>query len=249
MSDSRFSLIPAVAFDHLNAQQIALLAALSLFQDKNGKCWPSQSKLAGMVSKSRSWVIKNLKEIESKGLVEVERDGYGVCTYYIKYDHKGREHTDTPCEPVHNPCERAEHITVPMNTTKEQKNKNIGAGKPKYDSDGFSNMVEEWDEDAFGMWWSVYPKKKAKGKAREAYMKALKKTDPATLLRGAENYAAQETDFEFTKHPTTWLNQECWDDSYELNEKKKYIIVGTSDFVMLTNEEAKKQGPGVKLYE
>jgi hypothetical protein len=65
---------------------------------------------------------------------------------------------------------------------------------------------------SFADWWSVYPRRVAKGKAWTAYQKAAKTTQPDALLAGARRYAAEREgqDPQFTKHPATWLNGACW---------------------------------------
>ncbi|MFC4333882.1 hypothetical protein [Salininema proteolyticum] len=61
--------------------------------------------------------------------------------------------------------------------------------------------------------WDTYPLKKSKDGARKAWAKAIKRTAPADIIAGAERYRDDPgRDPRFTKHPTTWLNQGCWDD-------------------------------------
>ena len=69
-------------------------------------------------------------------------------------------------------------------------------------------------ERDFELFWMAYPRRKAKGAARKAFLKAIKITNIKTICDGALNYAAenQHTDGRFIKHPATWLNQGCWDD-------------------------------------
>ena len=71
-------------------------------------------------------------------------------------------------------------------------------------------------EITFEQFWQAYPRKVGKGKAREAYAKALRITDPATLTDQARRYAqsVQGKDQQYVAHPTTWLNQERWEDVY-----------------------------------
>jgi uncharacterized protein YdaU (DUF1376 family) len=70
------------------------------------------------------------------------------------------------------------------------------------------------EEIRFLKWYESYPRKVGKGRARTAYIKALKKTTGDILLKGSERYAGERAgeDQSFTKHPSTWLNSECWDD-------------------------------------
>jgi hypothetical protein len=66
---------------------------------------------------------------------------------------------------------------------------------------------QDWEE-----FWRVYPRRVAKAQALKAYAQAIDKTSPATLLEAAKCYArsrAKEPP-EYTKHPATWLNAECW---------------------------------------
>src|SRR5262245_4933473 len=67
---------------------------------------------------------------------------------------------------------------------------------------------------SFEDFWSTFPRRVAKIKARTAYDKALKLTTPEKILEAAKKYAAERIgkDAAFTKHPTTWLNGGCWDD-------------------------------------
>jgi hypothetical protein len=68
------------------------------------------------------------------------------------------------------------------------------------------------DEPLFEEFWGVYPRKVGKGAARKAYRQALKRASHAEILAGAKRY---RPDTGFTKHPTTWLNAECWLDEPE----------------------------------
>jgi len=75
-----------------------------------------------------------------------------------------------------------------------------------------SSVVSALDLD-FLEWYMAYPRKVGKGQARRAYTAARKKTDHAALLAGAKRYADDPSRKpEFTKHPSTWLNAECWAD-------------------------------------
>lgn len=72
------------------------------------------------------------------------------------------------------------------------------------------------DDPDFAAFWSAYPRKEAKGQARTAYRTAVitKKTDPKTIILGAERYAddpkRKAGGRKYTAHPATWLNGERW---------------------------------------
>lgn len=89
------------------------------------------------------------------------------------------------------------------------------------------------EPDGFDQFWDAYPRKEAKGKAREAYTKALDKTDPATLHSSALTYAKTKAGEEtrFIKHPTTWLNQECWEDVHQTEpDTPTWAQIGHPDY-------------------
>lgn len=68
------------------------------------------------------------------------------------------------------------------------------------------------DFDAF---WAAYPRKVGKGAARTAWTKALRKTDVQTLIHAAQALRDDPNlpEQTFIPHPTTWLNEERWEDS------------------------------------
>lgn len=81
-----------------------------------------------------------------------------------------------------------------------------------------SNKGTQSAEAQFEDWYKVYPRKSGKGAARKAFKAALKKVDLATLDRGRDLYIARlradGTEDRYVKHPSSWLNGECWDDDY-----------------------------------
>jgi hypothetical protein len=84
-----------------------------------------------------------------------------------------------------------------------------------HDGNGASGIALGSDRDAFfAEFWTSYPKKAGKGQARKAWATARRRgTDPAVIIAGARRYAADPNrEDEYTKHPATWLNGECWDD-------------------------------------
>ncbi|GAA1065270.1 helix-turn-helix transcriptional regulator [Streptomyces asiaticus] len=69
--------------------------------------------------------------------------------------------------------------------------------------------------DAFGAFWTNYPKKKAKEEAKKAWIAAIERgADPQHIVAAAQGYARERAgeDPKYTKHPATWLNKGCYDD-------------------------------------
>jgi hypothetical protein len=69
---------------------------------------------------------------------------------------------------------------------------------------------------AFDRFWAVYPLKVKKGYARQCWDRALRraKVSPETIIRGAVRYRDDPNrSDEYTAHPSSWLNQDRWDDA------------------------------------
>ena len=65
--------------------------------------------------------------------------------------------------------------------------------------------------DRFDDFWSIYPRKTAKGAARAAWIKALKKDTASSIIESALAFSSDPNrDESFTPHASTWLNQERW---------------------------------------
>jgi signal recognition particle subunit SEC65 len=77
-----------------------------------------------------------------------------------------------------------------------------------------SPSSETATDAGFETFWEAYPKRVDKAKARVAYRRvvAAKKVTVEELLNGAMRYAAERLgqDPRYSKHPTTWLNAESW---------------------------------------
>jgi len=66
--------------------------------------------------------------------------------------------------------------------------------------------------DQFENFWTQYPRKIGKAKAKQAYLKAVQKSSHADLMAGAMTLSAIAQDVKFIPHATTWLNGERWND-------------------------------------
>lgn len=95
-------------------------------------------------------------------------------------------------------------------------------------------LNKEIYKESFEQWWVCYPRKIDKKKARNKFntLLAEKKTTLEELIKGAKNYALhcqeEKTEEKFIKHPTTWLNGECWLNEYTTatpeDYRKKYEL-------------------------
>ena len=94
-----------------------------------------------------------------------------------------------------------------------------------------NNLVSKQDIFIkFDEFFSVYPRKVGKGAAKKAWEKAIEKTDADYIISSADAYAAsvEGKDVKFIPHPTTWLNQERYDDKIEMeaeNSKDQGLLM------------------------
>ena len=119
------------------------------------------------------------------------------------------------------------NLTIPIGGDSESPDKEIEIEKDK-PVPPKNNYSEDFLE-----FRNVYPKKKSKVKAYEAWNKKKNKPDIQTITQKIQDMIA-EHDYknkmkEFIepyKHPSTWINQECWDDEYETQKiikPKKFV--------------------------
>lgn len=67
----------------------------------------------------------------------------------------------------------------------------------------------------FEAFWRSYPRKVARPRAYKAFVSALRRVSPAEMGAGLKRwkaYWAERDEPQFIPHPTTWLNQDRWND-------------------------------------
>lgn len=103
---------------------------------------------------------------------------------------------------------------------KREENENSVTTKSQNPSESVSASASESKkevEDRFDLFWSAYPKKVAKKKAQQIWMR-LKPSEDLTKRIIADVEARAKTDSwkkekrKYVPHPTTYLNQERWED-------------------------------------
>ena len=86
-------------------------------------------------------------------------------------------------------------------------------------------LGESMRED-FEKFWSEYPKKVARKEAEKAFSRV--KVELSVVLSGLDKWKKSEQwtkdDGQFVPHPTTWLNQERWNDEVEKTKESKIIV-------------------------
>jgi hypothetical protein len=83
-------------------------------------------------------------------------------------------------------------------------------------------------EEQFNVFWKAFPRRVAKGHARTAFDRAIRKTTLETMLKAIEDYIRFKPERIDFKHPATWLNAESWEDEWadvprETNRKRNFV--------------------------
>lgn len=174
--------------------------------------------------------IRRIQEIEGNKFQDVEYEVFPLPDFTEAY------FTDTS---------NTEHIKE-RDIEKKESIKDSTGNDFEIDSteNNLTTEEHEWDIDAFEIWWRAYPRLVNKKNTKIAYMAAMKKTDCATLLRGAEEYAREnkDNDVKFIKKPENWLNEELWDDYQP--KVKRYLVGGQ---VREMSEELAKEIGGTEI--
>ena len=103
---ARLAIMPEVWLTHpeVGADEIAVLAALSLHANKEGTCFPSQGLLAQILNRSRPWVNKVIGRLVEIGLIErthqTRRDGGERACLYRLIGLPQESRSKSPC-PAH----------------------------------------------------------------------------------------------------------------------------------------------------
>lgn len=69
--------------DKLDAGAKLVYSILLSYAWHNDFCFPGQSRLAKDCGKSQGWVSQQMKELEKKGFLEIQRRGQGKTNIYI----------------------------------------------------------------------------------------------------------------------------------------------------------------------
>jgi len=116
--------------------------------------------------------------------------------------------------------------------------------------------IENTNDSFFDDFWNIYPRKQGKGKAREAFVSAVKKFGLEPIMDGVHRFANDPNlpDPKFVPLPTTWLNQERWDDgplplNRSLTNSERNIQSFRESMAILRGEQKEVESDGQKSSE
>ena len=106
--------------EDITAMEKLIYMLLARYADKDGKCFPSQEKLCKITGiKDYRTIVKYLKQLEEKGLIEIQKNNGKVNVYYLK-------NVSTP------PTKNVGTKNATTNFATEPPTKNIGTPPAKF---------------------------------------------------------------------------------------------------------------------
>lgn len=207
--------VPYVTVPHwlitaVSPRALTVYCALGTYADNRTKeAWPSMATIGEAAGCSENIAREAIHDLERVGAVRVERTVGGVkqTNRYVLVERKG---------PRPNPPE-----SRGRNTPESRGGTNLKELEP------LPGLVDDLQVGAnttprnefgatFDLFWSLAVRKSGKAAARSALKSAMKKADLRTAIgpawRQANEAWATWPDKTKVPHPSTWLNQERWDD-------------------------------------
>lgn len=225
-------------WNHSQSKGTARLVLLAIADKAYGKACTAYAGTTMLVQRSnaaRSSVVAavdKLIELGELAVIEGQQGPRGETVYTLP---KAKRYSRSVSEggpesgPVQNP-DRSENRTGTESGPGGSENRTPGGPEsgphnavetqaPNKDSSSPAAQADDPSEqlhlDAFGAFWSNYPKKRDREEAKKAWIAAIKRgADPKRMVDAAQAYAYERRgkDAQYTKYPTTWLNKGCYDD-------------------------------------
>lgn len=204
-----------------------VLLALANFADEEGKCWPSQERLAAMSSQSVDSVQRRLKELVELGFITTIRRARKSSVYCVAWSPsmKPQSAASSPSMKPQTPTMKPQNdpmmphlcgIEPSIRTTNIEPSVDIEVA-PRASLISKTKAARILQE-----FWDAYPPGRKTGKAAVGRkLESLLRAGIAeeTIMAGVRRYAATKPDPQFTKGPLVWLNQGCWDDEITITER------------------------------
>ena len=152
------------------------------------------------IQKTRTFfdLLKNDSMINTEGLRKTTR--LTVCKYNDYQDQKQADNT-------------------PKTSTEQGDNKEITTTKESKESKEIKNIAEFYPFEEF---WNDYGKKDGAKKCKEKWNR-ISKSDRKLIKEFLPKYIKSTPDIQYRKNPSTFLNNECWNDEIIVHSKKKQI--------------------------
>lgn len=221
-----FSVLPEWVLDaDISDRALRLYAVLARYVNRQGRAFPGRPRLAERLRCSVDSVDRAMVELVDLGAVVKRprvRDN-GTLTsnsYWLRRDQPGAEEAEVAAPPrpgvaaPPRPPSRTPAAGRNENQrTRASREHSSAPPEPSVPEPLRLVSVAETSCDRFTEFWSVYPRRVARGDAEKAWKAALKKAKPDTIIDGARRYGSVPgREMHYTAYPASWLRAERWTD-------------------------------------
>ena len=197
-------------------EKMVLLVIADHASDDGTEAWPSQATIAMKCSISVRTVQRSVNTLVRHGYIRLEKRAGGSVD--CREDRRPNRYTIILSRLRGDNMPRRKSVANEVTLTPDTGRQSRPMNHP----------IQPSIEQSFDEFWKLYPRKTAKGSARKAFEKALKKTTLEVILAGVKKYREEPTRSpEFTAHPATWLNAERWLDEKPEAVEKPFIPTPT----------------------
>lgn len=220
---SMLLMVKALEIETNNAARKLVLIKLADNANDSGVCWPSLSTIARVCSISRRSVINHINALEEAGLLKVTHrkgeKGNATNMYQLCLGGENSAPATNSEKPVHGANNSLGGETVALPPSETVAPRTSQSSEPVIEPN--KNTKAQMLESRFESFYSKYPIKKSKARA----LKVFTKLNPDDLLlqkiiralrsqiENRNNALAAGVWVPDWKHPSTWLNDQCWEDS------------------------------------
>ena len=202
---------------------ILLFGEIYSMLNVTGKFYMSNNTLAKRLDCSRKSIINYINLLKKQGYIETENviddETNAIAGRMITLGRVVQQNSLGWSNGIHQSSEtgftQRKHSNRTSNTN-DQNSKNSS-----------QSGIKQLEED-FNKLWKLYPRKEGKKKAFEAYKRAIKngitnKEIQTGIVKYLTQIKVQGTTKEYIKNGSTWFNQECWNDEYNLGQEKSPV--------------------------
>lgn len=213
-----FTQIPAWVdeLDNISDFQARLIGYIYTFENITGTVFTSNQRLAKRFHKSSKTVQTALSDLYNKGIVH--------STLVYKEDSKlvDKRYLEV-VKPTGIPTPENEGTLYPKTSIPYPQKRAYPIPENGVDNKSINKSINRLNNNNvhFEEIWSLYPKKSGKKVAEREFNKAIKNgVNPDDIKNKILEYnkqiEAKQTPKQFIKQGSTWFNQACWEDEYDL---------------------------------
>jgi len=197
-----YAIIPAnIRYsDKVNSTEKLLYAEITALCNQKGYCWASNDYFSKLFKKHPNSISRNIKNLSVNGFIKI---------HLVKEEKNvdKRRITLVGSQKCLDPLNK--NVNTPLN-------KNV-----KHNTINSNNINEK--KELFEKFWEAYNYKKSRKLCYDKFLKLSIDVCQKCVV-SAKKYSQSITDIKYKKHPSTWLNQGCWDD--EINENSNQGFTG-----------------------